>query len=221
MLDWPRIDTVLLDMDGTLLDLHFDNWFWQELLPERWGAARGLDLAAAQRELRPVFAQEEGTLNWYCIDHWTRTLGLDVAALKREHEHEIRVHPHVVEFLDAVRGLGKRVVLVTNAHRAVLDIKLGATGIGGHFDAVHSSHDYGVPKEDPAFWQRLAAREPCDRATTLFVDDSRAVLEAARDHGIAFIIAVAKPDSTRAARTHGGFRHIHDFSELMPAGPSA
>ena len=27
MLAWDEIDTVLLDMDGTLLDLHFDNHF--------------------------------------------------------------------------------------------------------------------------------------------------------------------------------------------------
>ena len=33
-LDWTSIDTVLLDMDGTLLDLRFDNWFWQEHVPD-------------------------------------------------------------------------------------------------------------------------------------------------------------------------------------------
>ena len=220
MLDWTDIRTVLLDMDGTLLDLRFDNWFWQELLPARWGAARGLDLAAAQAALRPVFEREEGTLNWYCVDYWSRTLELDVAALKREHEHDIRVHPYVLDFLDAVRGKGKRVVLVTNAHRDALDIKLAATGIGGHFDAVHSSHDFGAPKEAAEFWERLVAVEPFDPATTLFVDDSRAVLEAARDYGIAHVVAVAKPDSTRAERRHDGFEHITDFRELMPAGSS-
>jgi putative hydrolase of the HAD superfamily len=41
-IDWSRIDTVLLDMDGTLLDLRFDNWFWQELIPSRYAAAHGL-----------------------------------------------------------------------------------------------------------------------------------------------------------------------------------
>ncbi|HBT55971.1 MAG TPA: haloacid dehalogenase, partial [Pseudomonas sp.] len=33
MLNWNAIDTVLLDMDGTLLDLHFDNHFWLEHMP--------------------------------------------------------------------------------------------------------------------------------------------------------------------------------------------
>lgn len=40
MLAWQEIDTVLLDMDGTLIDLHFDNYFWQRLVPERWGQER-------------------------------------------------------------------------------------------------------------------------------------------------------------------------------------
>ena len=26
MINWQQIDTVFLDMDGTLLDLHFDNY---------------------------------------------------------------------------------------------------------------------------------------------------------------------------------------------------
>ena len=36
MIDWSCIDTVLLDMDGTLLDLHFDNFFWSEHLPRTY-----------------------------------------------------------------------------------------------------------------------------------------------------------------------------------------
>ena len=43
MIDWDSIDTVLLDMDGTLLDLHFDNYFWTEHLPDIYSRKHQLD----------------------------------------------------------------------------------------------------------------------------------------------------------------------------------
>jgi len=45
---WQEVDTVLLDMDGTLLDLAFDNYFWQKLVPETYGAKLGISPQAAQ-----------------------------------------------------------------------------------------------------------------------------------------------------------------------------
>src|SRR5271169_3036111 len=82
--DWASVDTVLLDMDGTLLDLRFDNWFWLTLIPSRYAAAQGLSAADAQLRLRPKFLSVAGTLQWYCIDYWARELRLDIPALKRE-----------------------------------------------------------------------------------------------------------------------------------------
>ncbi|MEO1576619.1 MAG: HAD family hydrolase, partial [Pseudomonadota bacterium] len=31
---WSDIDNVLLDMDGTLLDLNFDTVFWLQVVPQ-------------------------------------------------------------------------------------------------------------------------------------------------------------------------------------------
>ncbi|HOP18299.1 MAG TPA: haloacid dehalogenase, partial [Gammaproteobacteria bacterium] len=72
MLDWNDIDTVLLDMDGTLLDLHFDNHFWLEHVPRRYAEARGIGLEESSRELMARYQDIQGTLEWYCVDHWTR-----------------------------------------------------------------------------------------------------------------------------------------------------
>jgi 5'-nucleotidase len=146
--EWDRYDTVLLDMDGTLLDLRFDNFFWQELVPARYAALYGLPHEEAVAVLEPRFAAARGTLEWYCLDHWSRELGLDVAALKREAEDHIDFLPDVPDFLVAIRELRKRVVLVTNAHRGSLAVKLARTGLARYLDAIHSSHDLGLPKED-------------------------------------------------------------------------
>ena len=42
MLPWFEIDTVMFDMDGTLLDLHFDNFFWLKLVPEHFSKHHGV-----------------------------------------------------------------------------------------------------------------------------------------------------------------------------------
>lgn len=193
--DWSRVETVCLDMDGTVLDLRFDNVFWLELLPRTWGAARGLDLEQARQALRPRFDAKRGTLDWYCVDHWSAELGLDIPALKQSMRSEIRYLDGAAAFLDLLRSLGKRVLLTTNAHPLSLRVKNDQTGLARHFDQLVTSHEFGVPKEDPLFWQHLARAYAVNTATTLFVDDSAAVLSAARAAGVAWIYQVLQPDS--------------------------
>jgi putative hydrolase of the HAD superfamily len=216
MIDWQQIHSVFLDMDGTLLDLHFDNHFWREHVPRRYAEGQGLTLDQAKAELFPRFKDAEGTMEWYCVDHWSRELGLDIALLKEEVDHLIAVHPHVVEFLEAVRRRGKRRVLVTNAHQKALSLKLERTRLGGHLEAVVCAHDLGIPKENPRFWERLQQVEPFDPRATLFVDDSLAVLRSARDYGFRWLLAVLRPDTRAPLREVKEFPAIHDFSEVMP-----
>lgn len=216
LLDWNEIDTVLLDMDGTLLDLHFDNHFWLSHLPSRYAEHAGLTHEAASAALNARYAAVQGTLDWYCLDYWSATLGLDIVALKREVAHLIAVHPRVLPFLDAVRALGRRAVLVTNAHPASLELKLARTPLGGRLDAVLSSHEFGLPKEAPDFWARLREREPFDPARTLLVDDNPHVLESARVAGIRHLRGVRRPDSRGDDVVERRFALIGGFDELMP-----
>lgn len=216
MIDWKNIQSVLLDMDGTLLDLHFDNHFWREHVPRRYAERHGLDTETAKTELYARFRSKEGTMEWYCVDYWSRELGLDIALLKAEVEHLIAVHPHVPDFLQAARGAGKRVVLVTNAHMKSLTLKMERTRLAGHFDAVICAHEFGCPKEDPRFWQRLQESEPFDPQHTLLVDDSLAVLRSARQYGIQHLLAVAQPDTRGARRDVTEFPAINNFLEIMP-----
>ena len=212
---WRQIDTVLLDLDGTLLDLAFDSHFWGHQVPAAWARLREITLEQAQAALRPRFAAREGTLDWYCIEFWSRELELDIRALKQDLAHGIRWLPGAREFLQRVRALRKRLVLITNAHPATLAIKDERTAVSSFFDAGFSSHVFGAPKEDPRFWSELAKVETFDPARSLFVDDSLSVLRAARAAGIGLIYAVRKPDSSGAARMQQEFPSIDSVAELL------
>jgi len=212
--DWTAIDTVLLDMDGTLLDLGYDKRFWQEHLPRRFAESRGVTVEEAHRLMRPIFESTAGTLDWYCIDYWSRELSLDIAALKRATRHEIDWLPDARAFLDRVRASGRRLALVTNAHPEILAIKDAHLGIRRRFDAVYSSHEFGVPKENAGFWGRFAAREAFEPARTMFVDDNAAVLGAAREHGIRWLYAVHRPVQRAPVRAANGFAGVESVLEL-------
>jgi 5'-nucleotidase len=215
---WEEIDTVLLDMDGTLLDLRFDNYFWLEILPERYAQRHELSLEAARATLAPLFVAKRGTLDWYCIDFWSRELSLDIAMLKREACAEVRFLPGAERFLQVLHERGRDPVLVTNAHRGVLHIKTAQTGLARYFRRIVSSHDFGAPKEHPQFWAQLQAQLGFDPARCLFVDDSLPVLNAARAHGIGQIFAITRPDSTQHARRIEDYPSVERVEELLVAG---
>ena len=216
LVDWRRIETVLLDMDGTLLDLNFDNHFWQTHLPRRYAEARGLAPEAGREELMARYHALAGTLAWYSVDFWETELEMDIMRFKEEVAHLIDIHPHVVEFLDAVRASGRRVVLATNAHHKSVTLKMARTGLSPRFDVIVSSHALGAAKEEQEFWRRLGAIEPFAPERSLLVDDSLPVLDSARRFGIAQLVAVRKPDTQRPVKDTGDYPAIDDFSELMP-----
>jgi 5'-nucleotidase len=214
-LDWQAIDTVLLDMDGTLLDLRFDNWFWQQLVPSRYAQAHGLPLERVQELLRPKFNGVMGTLPWYCIDHWSRELELDLRDLTRQSLEQVRFLPGAPGFLNRLRKSGKRIALVTNAHPDTLAIKDERVGIKAYFDVCYSSHDFGAPKEHADFWPKLQQTESFAPQRTLFVDDSLPVLHCAQRFGIAHLRAVRRPDSDQPPKLTDDFVAIDSVAELI------
>ena len=214
-LNWQEIETVLLDMDGTLLDLHFDNYFWLHYVPESYAKKYDMTFEQARTKLMTNYKKVEGTMQWYCVDYWSDKLGLDVALLKEEVAHLIQVHPHVFDFLEQLKIEGKKRILVTNAHQKSLSLKLRKTPLAEHLDEIISAHELGLPKEEIEFWGLLQNKISFEPHNTLLVEDNANVLQSAQQYGIKHLLAILKPDSKQEKKVIDGFVAIHDFSEVL------
>ncbi len=214
---WQDIDTVLLDMDGTLLDKHFDDYFWEQYVPEHYSLLHNITVDEAKNQLLKRYKSVENTLAWTDLDHWSRVLGLDIPNLKIRVEHLIATHPYVLEFLKFVKDMGKQLYLVTNAHPKALAIKLRKTTIGPWFKGIVCSDEIGLAKEDPDFWKKLEKKLLFSVERTLLADDTEKVLSSARDYGMQHLVYVAKPSSKKPVKYSNLFPSIQYFSELIPS----
>lgn len=216
LIDWTRIDTVLLDMDGTLLDLHFDWHFWMNIIPQAYAEKNALQLEQAKKLIHEKIHSQTGTLNWYCLDYWTKALDLPVAKIKHDVRHNIQVLPEVMAFLQFLKTHRKTVIMVTNAHRDSLDIKLEMTDIGPYFDTIISSHDFGMPKEDINIWSAIQGVAPYNPNTTLLIDDNVHALTTAKTYGIEHLLCPTFVSPKLDPIDPKGFKHFKHYSEIMP-----
>lgn len=215
LLPWESIDTVLLDMDGTLLDRNFDDRFWLEHIPRAYAARHSRDLEPARKELFSIYAAQEGTLNWTDIHYWSARLDLDVEGLKEDLGHLVALHPFAREFLQSLRRARKQVWLATNAHPATLKFKMSKIEITQWFHGILTSQYVGCPKEDPAFWELAGEHIGYDRERTLLADDTVAVLKAAQAHGIGHLLHISRFSSTAPAEPSQQFLSVADFARVM------
>lgn len=215
MLNWSEIDTVLLDMDGTLLDLHFDNHFWMEHTPIAYAQKNGMSVEQAKVLLKKRNDAVYGQLEWYCLDYWEQELDLPIVELKQQISHLIQLRDDTLPFLDALKAANKRVVLVTNAHPNSLSLKVEKTRLDSHIDELISCHIYGVSKESQSLWQQLQQDLGFDPKRTLFVDDSERILVSAQTFGIKHLLAVSNPDSKKPEQRIKGFENVSDYRTLL------
>jgi len=214
---WSQIDTVMFDMDGTLLDLHFDNYFWQTFLPQAWARSQGIDQDTASARLHKMYTELRGTLNWYCLDFWAERLQLNITLLKHEVKHKIAIRPNVIDLLVNLRKLDKRILLITNAHPDSLNLKMQHTGIDRYFHNTISSHVLRLAKENHGFWAKLMDLEHYEPTRTMLIDDSLAVLRQADREGIQHLYGIHQPDSQQDPLLLEEYPQIIDFKHIMPA----
>jgi 5'-nucleotidase len=209
------IKYVLLDMDGTLLDKYFDDFFWEHLVPEKYAEKHAMTFGRAKKELTEKYKFHEGTLNWTDLDFWSKELDLDILALKEQIQHLIEVHPHVENFLKMLKVHRKKVFLVTNAHYKSIELKFRKTSIGKYFDSVLASFDVGYPKESLKFWEKAEKLLKFDKSETLFIDDTEEILKTAKTYGIRYILYKSRSNSKVKPKGSNEFMHINDFDELL------
>lgn len=215
MIEWREIKTVLLDMDGTLLDKHFDDYFWEHFVPEIYAAKNSISEIEARKRLLDTYRAKEGTLDWTDLDYWSEQLGLDIPALKIKIDHLIQVHPYVVDFLQYLKDNKKPIYLVTNAHSKTLDIKMAKTSLSGYFTGIVCAEEIGMPKENPAFWAGLQDKIAFTAESTMLAEDTEKILFSAQTYGIKHLIYVARPSSQAPFKGSENFPSISYFNELI------
>ncbi len=215
-LDWNQIDTILLDLDGTLLDLNFDLEFWLEYVPEVYSKKNNIDFQSAKEIVISKINSQEGKLTWYCLDYWEKELELDIMKLKADISHLIKVHDHALTFLQSAKENNKRIYLVTNAHRKGIKLKMKMSKIQDFFDEIISSHDFGIPKQEQKFWKDLDNQININKNRSIFFDDSLDVLEAARKFKIKNVVAISKPSTMIDKKNIPGYKNIENFNEVIP-----
>ena len=219
MLNWADIDTILLDMDGTLIDLYYDDVIWNDVVPSQYAARTGLSRDAAWRKLYVEVMETATRLDFYDVEFWIATTGLDLDRVHREQAHLIRYRDGVLDFLHAARASGRGTYIATNAHPLSLAVKDSVTDISARVDGTFSSHSFQAPKEDPEFWSRLGEVLDYDPSRTLFIDDNERVLECAVQSGIGHVLGIEQPNSAKSARDNLAFPALGAFADLLPIEP--
>ena len=194
---WDSIETFFLDMDGTLLDLSYDNYFWHEHIPSIYAKKNNISYKKAKIKLEKMYKNKKNTLEWYSLDYWGEILEINLDNELLQTKNKIKIFPGVVEFLKSIKERKIKIILLTNCPRKMLNVKLTQTRLWGFFDKIISSEDYGYAKETNEFWHNLKKNIKFKKGSSVFIDDSQNVLDCSYENGIKNIFCINIPDSNK------------------------
>lgn len=202
-------------MDGTLLDLAYDDFIWNHLLPIRYAEIHQCTIEQSKTTLFEFYQEHNHTLNWYSSRFWTAKVGVDVLAMQIEYKDKVKKREGCLELLNYLKENGYSIWLATNADAAGLKLKLEKTHLADYFDVIISSETIGHAKEFVEFWEILAKQHPFDAKTSYFIDDTEKVLNGAKKFGIHNLFSIQQPSSDNAPRTEFAYPMLNNLTDLI------
>ena len=155
---WDSIETFFLDMDGTILDLAFDNYFWHDHIPRLYSIKNKISFNKAKIEFEEKYKKRRNTIEWYSLKFWSNELDINLDNELVKTKNRIKIFPGVYNFLNKLKKHKINVVLITNCPREMLNVKFTQAKLWGYFNIIISSEDFGCPKEEDKFWKLLESK---------------------------------------------------------------
>lgn len=179
-------DAAIFDMDGTILD---SLGVWEKIDHDFLEKKRGI--AVPPDYVHAISAMSFAEIAEYTIkrfnlsetpdalmQEWT-----DMAAY--EYANNIRVKPFVREYIQKIRGMGKKVALCTSSPRDFYEPAVKSNGIYDLFDAFANTCEAGVGKNSPRVYLLAAQKLGVAPEKCLVFEDVAAAAECAKKTGMA------------------------------------
>ena len=185
----------LIDLDGVILNLDYDNFFWQKHIPKVYAELHKISFKDACLVTKQIFNYKRKTKDWYDIDYWSNMLNVDIKKEKEDNIEKIDIMKGAVEFLESLVKKNKNLFLITNAHEKTLKIKLKKYNIKKYFKDIICSHQLSYIKEEIQFWYILKNKLNISFKNSVLIEDTLDNLIAAHSAGLENLIYISKEES--------------------------